>query len=385
MTLETASQKLDEINESIEDFKSHHKTALDEVAGRVDAMELSWKKGQRSSFGEIEQQGIETKAIGQWLRGKELPQLERKALSISADGQDVTVRDDWQNLLMRRMYDTSPVRQVARTINCESNALATLFTTSEYGAEWTSGDGTTTSGTTDQFPYRQSIPIYELSAQVTVTNDLLDDSRGSAGFAVEDFVMQEIADKFARTENSGFVVGDATNKPKGFLNYGGTAAASWTFPATPATWTLRKISTGVAGDFAATPNGADAILDLIASLPTSYRGNARFMMNKATEAAVRKLKDSNGAAIWQASIANGQPATLFGFPVVLAEDMPAIATGSFSIAFGDFSTYGIAQRAGTRLIRDPYTVKGSVVFHVTRRVGGGLLTPDGLSLLEFAA
>jgi len=99
---------------------------------------------------------------------------------------------------------------------------------------------------------------------------------------------------------------------------------------------------------------------------------------------VRKLKDSNGAAIWQSSIASGTPNLLFGYPVVLAEDMPALAAGASSIAFGDFSTYGIAQREGTRLIRDPYTVKGSTLFHVTRRVSGGLLSPDGIAVLEFA-
>ena len=383
---ETASRKMDEIGESVEAFKAKHATALDEVSGRVDEMELQWKRelrGDRTDMTGEAKAGVETKSMGKWLRGKEMEPTERKALSISADGQDVTVRDDWDNALLRRMYDTSPMRQVARTITTNSNQLATLFTTSEFGAEWVAGDGTTTSGTTDDYPYRQTIPIYELAAQVTVTNDLLDDSAGSSGFSVEDFVMAEISNKMSRTENSAFVNGDASTKPKGFLQYGGTLTASWTFPATPATWTLRKTATGVAGDFAAAPAGADAIIDLIASLPTAYRGNARFMMSKTTEAEVRKLKDSNGASVWTPSISAGMPAQLFGYPVLLAEDMPALATGSFSIAFGDFGTYGIAQRQGTRLIRDPYTAKGSTVFHVTRRVGGGLLSPDGIGVLAF--
>lgn len=384
--MEQASQQIAEIGEAVEGFKVKHQTALDEVSGRVDQMELSWKREKRSGMYSTETKaGVETKSVKRWLTGADLDPAERKALSISADGQGVTVREDWDNMIRKRMYDSSPMRQISRAITCGSNQLETLFTTSEFGAEWVAGDGTTTSGTTDDFPYRQTIPIYELAAQVSVTNDLLDDSAGSSGFSVEDYVMGEISEKMSRTENTAFVVGDASSKPKGFLTYGSTLLASWTFPATPATWTLRSVKTGVDGAFAAAPAGSDAIIDLIAAIPTAYRGNARFMMNKATEAAVRKLKDSNGQAVWQASIAAGHPATLFGYQVMLAEDMPDMAAGSLSIAFGDFSNYHIAQRQGTRLIRDPYTSKGSTIFHVTRRVGGALGTPDGIAVLDFSA
>ena len=387
MSIEKTASAIDAIKEGVETFKAKHETALDEAKGRIDQMELNWVKSNRASRFEptSEPIGVEAKAMGSWLRGKDLAPDERKALSITTDGQGVTVRDDWDNALARRMFDTSPMRQVAKTIATSSNQLATLFTTSEFGAEWVSGDGTTTAGTSDDFPYRQTIPIWELAAQVTVTNDLLDDSQGSSGFSVEDFVMAEISSKMTRSENAAFVNGDASTKPKGFLQYGGTLTASWTFPTTPATWTLRKTATGVNADFAAAPAGIDGIIDLIASIPTGYRGNSTFMMSKTTEAVVRKLRDSNGQMVWAQSAAAGVPSTLMGYPVVLAEDMPSIATGSFSIAFGDFSTYGIAQREGTRLIRDPYTSKGSVVYHVTRRVGGSLLTPDGIGVLAFEA
>ena len=37
---------------------------------------------------------------------------------------------------------------------------------------------------------------------------------------------------------------------------------------------------------------------------------------------------------FQERLAQGQPATLLGFPVTMAEDMPALAAGSLSLAFG---------------------------------------------------
>ena len=78
------------------------------------------------------------------------------------------------------------------------------------------------------------------------------------------------------------------------------------------------------------------------------------------------------------------PSLLMGYPVVINDNMPTQADGSYSVAFGDFSTYQIAERSGLHLIRDVFTSKGSTIFHVTRRIGGALNTPDGLGLLKFS-
>ena len=72
-------------------------------------------------------------------------------------------------------------------------------------------------------------------------------------------------------------------------------------------------------------------------------------MNAATLARIRKFKTSDGAFVWQPSLAAGQPATLLGYPVVEAEDMPDIAANSLSIAFGNFRMgYLIAERQRDR-------------------------------------
>lgn len=38
-------------------------------------------------------------------------------------------------------------------------------------------------------------------------------------FNLDEWLVSEIADKFARMENTAFVTGDGVNKPKGFLTY----------------------------------------------------------------------------------------------------------------------------------------------------------------------
>ena len=65
--------------------------------------------------------------------------------------------------------------------------------------------------------------------------------------------------------------------------------------------------------------------------------------------------------------------------------MPDVAAGSLSIAFGDFMRgYLIVDRAGVRVIRDPFTAKPYILFYTTKRVGGGVQDFDAIKLLKFA-
>ncbi|MEM1104064.1 MAG: phage major capsid protein, partial [Pseudomonadota bacterium] len=90
--------------------------------------------------------------------------------------------------------------------------------------------------------------------------------------------------------------------------------------------------------------------------------------------------------IWQPGLSAGQPATLLGFPVTEAEEMPPISSGSYSIAFGDFERgYLIVDRVGLRILRDPFSSKPFVLFYTTKRVGGGVQDFDAIKLLRFAA
>ncbi len=109
-------------------------------------------------------------------------------------------------------------------------------------------------------------------------------------------------------------------------------------------------------------------------------------MNRATVSAVRKFKDADGQYIWQPAQSAGQSASLMGYPVTEAEDMPDIGANSFSIAFGDFERgYLVVDRQGVQVLRDPYSAKPYVLFYTTRRVGGGVQDFDAIKLLKFAA
>jgi HK97 family phage major capsid protein len=134
------------------------------------------------------------------------------------------------------------------------------------------------------------------------------------------------------------------------------------------------------------PNPQDKLIDLVQALRAPYRQGAAFVMNSATLARIRKFKTTDGAFLWQPAMAAGQPATLLGYPVIEAEDMPDVAADSLSIAFGNFAHgYVIAERNETSILRDPFTNKPFVHFYAVKRIGGAVMNSEAIKLMKFAA
>jgi len=218
---------------------------------------------------------------------------------------------------------------------------------------------------------RITIPLHELSALPKASQRLLDDS----AFDLEGWLAGRIADRFARAEAAAFVSGNGIDKPRGFLTHATVDNDIWVWGS------LGTVPTGVDGAFA----GADAIVDLVYALGAAYRARAVFVMNSKTAGAVRKMKDNDGRFLWSDGLAAAEPARLLGYPVLIAEDMPDIASGSHAIAFGDFAAgYTIAERPDLRVLRDPFSAKPHVLFYATKRVGGDVSDFAAIKLLRFA-
>jgi HK97 family phage major capsid protein len=206
------------------------------------------------------------------------------------------------------------------------------------------------------------------------TQTLLDDSAVN----IDEWIAGEIDTVFAEQEGTAFVSGNGTTAPKGFLTYTKVEEGDWNWGE------LGFVPSGAAGAFAAS-DPSDALVDLVYALKAGYRQNANFVMNRRTQAEVRKLKDDAGNYLWAPPATAGGQATLMGFPVAEAEDMPDIAADSFSVAFGDFRRgYLVVDRMGVRVLRDPYSAKPYVLFYVTKRVGGGVADFDAIKLMKFA-
>ena len=211
-------------------------------------------------------------------------------------------------------------------------------------------------------------PAGELYAMPAATQALLEDSYAD----IDAWLADEVESAFAAQESAAFVSGDGTAKPRGFLDYEIVAEASHVWG---------KIGS-VAGDFTL-DDAADQIIDLIYTPKSQFRAGARFVMNRRTVSAVRKLKDVDGRYLWQPG-SGGEPATIMGYAVTEMEDMPDIGASNAAIAFGDFRRgYLIADRQGARVLRDPYSAKPYVLFYTTKRVGGGVQNFDAIKTMVF--
>lgn len=298
---------------------------------------------------------------------------ELKALSVGSDPDGgYVVNPDMSGQVVQKVYETSPMRAYASVQTISTSALEGLFDLDEANAGWVGETGARSETDTPEIG-RWSIPVHELYAAPQATQKLLDD----AEINIEAWLSGKVADKFARTEANAFVNGNGVNKPRGFLTY----ADGTTVPGT-----IEQFDTGVNGAFAAAPNGGDVLINALFGLKAQYRARATWFMNRATLKLARKLKDSDGAYLWSPGIAAGQPASLLGYPVASFEDMPDPATGSLSIAVGDMaSTYQIVDRAGIRVLRDPFSSKPYVIFYTTKRVGGDVVNFEALKLINFQA
>jgi HK97 family phage major capsid protein len=269
----------------------------------------------------------------------------------------------------------SPIRAIANVVRTGSAGYRKLVSAGGIVSGWASETGARGETATPTFN-EIAPPSGELYANPAASQAMLDDAQ----FDVEGWLAGEIAREFAAAEGAAFVSGNGTNKPRGFLTYTATNEAD----GVRAFGSLQYVASGTAGGFGA--GGADKLIDLVQSLRAPYRQGASFVMNSATLAAIRKMKTADGAFLWQPAMAAGQPATLLGYPVVEAEDMPDIAAGSLSVAFGNFQAgYVIAERSETSILRDPFSNKPFVHFYAVKRIGGGVANSEVIKLMKFAA
>jgi HK97 family phage major capsid protein len=273
--------------------------------------------------------------------------------------------------MTRKLYDTTPMRRLARveTITAGTDWVEPIDKT-ESGAAWVGEKSPRTdTGSPQLAEFR--VALNEIFALQTVTQRLIDDS----GFDVGAWIDGKVTDKFGRTEGTAFVTGDGVGKPQGFLSRNIVAISD----ATRAWGDLQYFASG-----GVTTITADGLKDAVWGLRAPYRAGSSWLMNSNSANAIDKLKASGtGEYVWRDGMQAGSPPSLLGYPVEFDENMPDIAAGSNSIAFGNFKlAYVIVDRAGIRFLRDPFTSKPNLLFYAYRRVGGNLANSEALKIVK---
>lgn len=300
---------------------------------------------------------------------------EVKTLSVGSDPDGgYYVTPDTSGRIVKKVYETSAVRQNASVMTISTDKLEGIEDLGEAGAGY-AGEHTQGSDTTTPQVGKWAIPVFWIDTEPKATQQLLDD----AAVDIESWLSAKVSDKFSRFENNEFITG-ASNKIRGFVNGYTTAADS----GSGVTWgSVGYLATGVSADFAATVKG-DKLIDLMGLVKNEYLPNSKWFTRRSVITAIRKFKDGQNNYMWQPSFVMGQPETIMGHPVVRMEDMPALAANSLSLAFGDLAqAYQIVDRQGIRVMRDPFTSKPYVKFYTTKRVGGGIVNYEAIKLMKF--
>lgn len=289
------------------------------------------------------------------LRGKV---LVHNVLSegVDADGGYLVPEDFERNIVMA-LEEENVIRSLAKVITTQHERKIPVAT-GHSTAQWTAENAAYTESN-PTFGQKQ-IDAFKLTDLCRVSVELLQDS----AFDIEDYLMKEFARAFGIAEEEAFCVGTGTNQPTGIFTANG----------------------GTVGVTAAANNAitADELISLVYALKSPYRRNAKFLMNDATISAIRKLKDLNGAYLWQPSLQAGQPDRLLGYDLYTSPYVPTMAAGALTVAFGDFKNYWIGDRAGRTVQRlnELYATNGQIGYVATERVDGKVILPEGIQLLK---
>ncbi len=303
---------------------------------------------------------------------------EKKALSTTADRDGgYLVPSGLHERLYATLQATSVMRSLASVRQISTSALELLIDKDAMDAGWVTETQDRPETRTPELA-KIRIPVHEMYAKPRATQKLLED----ALLNVEEWLSQKIAQKIASMENTAFIRGTGENSPKGILAYETAQRADWVWGR------LEEIKTGENGDFAEGV-GEIQLQDTFFSLKPPYLPGSSWLMSRAAQARIRRLKDAeNGRYLWEPPLAGVMTPTLLGYPVIVSDDMPPLVPGepSKAIVFGNFKEgYQIVDRSEIRVLRDPYSAKPYVEFYTTRRVGGDVLNFEALKVVNFSA
>ena len=269
---------------------------------------------------------------------------------VDADG-GYLVPEEYDRRLIDTLSEENIMRSLATTITTSGEHKINIAAT-KPAAAWIEEGGALTfrDATFSQI----LLDAHKLHVAIKVTEELLYDN----AFNLEGYILDQFDKALGNAEEDAFLNGDGTGKPLGLFaaTGGGTIAGTLTAAIK-----------------------SDDMLDLVYALKRPYRKSASFILNDQTLSALRKLKDNNGAYIWQPSYQAGEPDRILGYAVHTSAYAPADA-----IAFGDYSYYNIGDRGSRSFseLRELFAGNGMIGYVAKERVDGKLILPEAVQILK---
>jgi HK97 family phage major capsid protein len=295
------------------------------------------------------------------MRARQTPEIQNAMSTSTSSEGGYTVATEYMKRLEEALKQYGGMRQVATVIQTATGAtmnFPTADSTSEVGE--IVGQNSAVSGADTTFG-NIALDVYKYSSKkIALPWELIQDSF----LDIEGYILEVLARRIGRLQNTHFTTGDGSSKP-----YGLATGAS-------------------AGVTAATGHTSDLtyanLVDLVHSVDPAYRGNAKWMMKDSTVQYLRKIVDGQSRPIfvpgYETGVPGGAPDTLLGQAVIVNQDMAALGASNKAVLYGDFSKYVIRDVMDLTLFRmtdSAFTLNGQVGFVGFQRSGGRLIDVGG--------
>ncbi len=352
--------------QTIQDEQQAIKARLERV-GSVDGEQAdgSDAKAYKAAFGEFLRKGQYN-----------LSPENRKLLATTSNPDGgFAVPTAQAGVIMGRIFQTTPMRSLATVLSGSNKSIQLLLDDGEAQTTW-EGEASTVDNETNT----PNLGEIELTARkLTSRPSISDEMLADASFDVESWLQSMLARDFARAENAAFVNGNGVSAPRGFL----------TFPNVTTAGVYQRNAIEQVANGSTSAITETGLINLMGSLKAEYHPNAVFMMNQATFTSILLTNGSANYRFLNLQPSSGAQGGNYASPVlmekrvVLAQDMPTIATNALAVAFGDFARgYTIYDRQGLTVLPNPYQLHGRTRYYTNKRVGADVTNFEAIKLLR---
>ena len=272
---------------------------------------------------------------------------------VDADG-GYLVPEEYDHRLIDVLTEENIMRGIATKITTSGEHKINIAATKPAAAWIEEGEALSFGDATFE---QKILDAHKLHVAIKITEELLYDN----AFGLENYIITEFGKALANAEEDAFLNGDGVGKPTGIFD---------------------KTKGGESIGTLTAALKSDDVLDLIYKLKRPYRKNASFIMNDATLAQIRKLKDNNGQYLWQPSYQVGEPDKILGYNIRTSAFAPTDA-----IAFGDYKYYNIGDRGSRsfKQLNELFAGNGMIGYVAKERVDGLLILPEAVKILGLKA
>ena len=272
---------------------------------------------------------------------------------VDADG-GYLVPEEYDHRLIDVLTEENIMRGIATKITTSGEHKINIAATKPAAAWIEEGEALSFGDATFE---QKILDAHKLHVAIKITEELLYDN----AFGLENYIITEFGKALANAEEDAFLNGDGVGKPTGIFD---------------------KTKGGESIGTLTAALKSDDVLDLIYKLKRPYRKNASFIMNDATLAQIRKLKDNNGQYLWQPSYQANEPDKILGYNIRTSAFAPTDA-----ISFGDYKYYNIGDRGSRsfKQLNELFAGNGMIGYVAKERVDGLLILPEAVKILGLKA